>query len=103
VRPDSRLLLNVMKEIVSEEDFQERLDSVRERVDEIEVSHPALIACTMLMCSDQSLHRTRELTLKDKPDSEGVFRFMLAPTPKPKRSSWFSSASTTAAEADEDS
>lgn len=38
VRPDSRLLLNVMKEVVGEEDFEERLDAVRERVNEIEVS-----------------------------------------------------------------
>lgn len=47
VRPDSKLLLNVMKEIVHEEDFQERLDSVRERVDEIEVSMSSLHFCSM--------------------------------------------------------
>lgn len=38
VRPDSKLLLTVFKQVVEEEDFQERLDAVRARVDEIEVS-----------------------------------------------------------------
>ena len=37
VRPDSKLLLNVMKEVVNEEDFQERLDAVMDRVNAIEV------------------------------------------------------------------
>ncbi|CEQ38698.1 SPOSA6832_00147, partial [Sporobolomyces salmonicolor] len=36
VRPDSRLMLSVFREIAAEEDFQEKLDSVRDRVDEIE-------------------------------------------------------------------
>ncbi|GAA5972701.1 hypothetical protein JCM11641_002982 [Rhodosporidiobolus odoratus] len=47
VRPDSRLMLSAFKEIVAQEGFQERLDSVRDRIDEIE-----------------SLHRTSELTVK---------------------------------------
>lgn len=42
MRPDSRLLLNVCKEVVSEEDFQERLDTTRERIDAIEVSPSCL-------------------------------------------------------------
>jgi len=46
VRPDSMALLWAAREVVEEPDFQEVLDSVRERVDEIE-----------------SLHRTRELTV----------------------------------------
>ena len=46
VRPDSMALLWAAREVVEESDFQEVLDSVRERVDEIE-----------------SLHRTRELTV----------------------------------------
>ena len=47
VRPDSRLMLNVFRSICTEEGFQEELDAVRARVDEIE-----------------SLHRTAELTVK---------------------------------------
>jgi hypothetical protein len=47
VRPDSRLMLNVFREICEEPDFQDKLDNVRARVDEIE-----------------SLHRTSELTVK---------------------------------------
>jgi len=46
VRPDSMALLRAAREVVEEPDFQEMLDSVRGRVDEIE-----------------SLHRTRELTV----------------------------------------
>ena len=46
VRPDSMALLRAAREVVEEPDFQETLDSVRGRVDEIE-----------------SLHRTRELTV----------------------------------------
>lgn len=46
VRPDSMLVLRAAREVVEEEGFDELLDSVRERVDEIE-----------------SLHRTRELTV----------------------------------------
>ena len=46
VTPDSVLLLLAAREVVEEEGFDEVLDNVRERVDEIE-----------------SLHRTRELTV----------------------------------------
>jgi len=48
VRPDSMLILHAAREVVGEEGFDDLLDSVRGRVDEIE-----------------SLHRTRELTFKD--------------------------------------
>ncbi|KAJ7287228.1 hypothetical protein C8J57DRAFT_579886 [Mycena rebaudengoi] len=48
VRPDSMLILHASVEVVSEEGFDELLDGVRDRIDEIE-----------------SLHRTRELTFKD--------------------------------------
>ncbi|THH33035.1 hypothetical protein EUX98_g1147 [Antrodiella citrinella] len=48
VTPDSVLLLLAAREVVEEEGFDEALDNVRDRVDEIE-----------------SLHRTRELTFKD--------------------------------------
>jgi len=48
VRPDSILILQAAREAVEEEGFDDLLDSVRERIDEIE-----------------SLHRTRELTFKD--------------------------------------
>ncbi|KAJ3839623.1 hypothetical protein F5878DRAFT_615770 [Lentinula raphanica] len=48
VRPDSMLILLAARQVVEKEDFQEVLDSVRDRIDEIE-----------------SLHRTRELTFKD--------------------------------------
>ncbi|TFY65435.1 hypothetical protein EVJ58_g1978 [Rhodofomes roseus] len=48
VMPDSVLLLQAAQEVVEEEGFDDLLDSVRNRVDEIE-----------------SLHRTRELTFKD--------------------------------------
>src|SRR5258706_139929 len=44
VRPDSMAVLRAAREVVEEPDFQEVLDSVRKRVDDIE-----------------SLHRTREL------------------------------------------
>jgi hypothetical protein len=46
VRPDSMAVLKAAQEVVEEDGFQEVLDSVRGRVDEIE-----------------SLHRTRELTV----------------------------------------
>jgi hypothetical protein len=46
VRPDSSLILHAAREVVEEEDFEEKLESVRNRIDEIE-----------------SLHRTRELTV----------------------------------------
>jgi len=48
VTPDSELLLHAAREVVEEEGFDQQLDDVRDRVDEIE-----------------SLHRTRELTFKD--------------------------------------
>lgn len=47
VTPDSLLLLRAAREVVEEEGFDDKLDSVRERIDEIE-----------------SLHRTRELTVR---------------------------------------
>lgn len=47
VTPDSVLLLHAAEEVVEEEGFDDLLDSVRDRVDEIE-----------------SLHRTRELTVR---------------------------------------
>ncbi|KAH8918061.1 hypothetical protein BT69DRAFT_1338535 [Atractiella rhizophila] len=49
VRADGRLILNAMRKLVYKDNFQEHLNNVRERVDEIE-----------------SLHRTAELTWKDK-------------------------------------
>ncbi|KAH9919426.1 uncharacterized protein B0H18DRAFT_1086670 [Fomitopsis serialis] len=48
VTPDSVLLLQAAQKVVEEEGFDDLLDGVRNRVDEIE-----------------SLHRTRELTFKD--------------------------------------
>ncbi|KAF9485994.1 hypothetical protein BDN70DRAFT_889709 [Pholiota conissans] len=48
VRPDSNLILHAAREVTSEEGFDELLQGVRDRIDEIE-----------------SLHRTRELTFKD--------------------------------------
>jgi len=48
VRPDSMLILRAAMEVVEEDGFDDSLDSVRDRIDEIE-----------------SLHRTRELTFKD--------------------------------------
>ncbi|KAF9047399.1 hypothetical protein BJ165DRAFT_1403124 [Panaeolus papilionaceus] len=48
VRPDSNLILHAAQQVVNEEGFQELLDAVRDRINEIE-----------------SLHRTRELTFKD--------------------------------------
>ncbi|KAL0955764.1 hypothetical protein HGRIS_001979 [Hohenbuehelia grisea] len=48
VRPDSMLILHAAREVTEEEGFDELLDNVRDRIDEIE-----------------SLHRTRELTFKD--------------------------------------
>ena len=48
VRPDSMLILRAAVDVVQGEGFDELLDGVRDRVDEIE-----------------SLHRTRELTFKD--------------------------------------
>ncbi|TFK73999.1 hypothetical protein BDN72DRAFT_760579 [Pluteus cervinus] len=48
VRPDSMLILRSAQEVVSQEGFDDMLDGVRNRIDEIE-----------------GLHRTRELTFKD--------------------------------------
>lgn len=48
VRPDSNLTLQAAIEVVEEEGFEDLLNNVRDRIDEIE-----------------SLHRTRELTFKD--------------------------------------
>lgn len=42
------MLLNAMRDVVSQSDFQEVLDATRSRVDDIE-----------------SLHRTREIVIKD--------------------------------------
>jgi hypothetical protein len=47
VRPDSNLILHAAREVVEEEEFDAILEGVRDRVDEIE-----------------SLHRTRELTVR---------------------------------------
>lgn len=47
VRPDSMLVLNAAREVVEQEGFEELLEGVRDRIDEIE-----------------SLHRTRELTVR---------------------------------------
>ncbi|KAF4598672.1 hypothetical protein EYR40_007028 [Pleurotus pulmonarius] len=48
IRPDSMLILHAAREMCEEEGFDDLLDEVRDRIDEIE-----------------SLHRTRELTFKD--------------------------------------
>ncbi|KAJ3511775.1 hypothetical protein NLJ89_g3900 [Agrocybe chaxingu] len=48
VRPDSNLILHAAQQVTEEEGFDELLQNVRDRIDEIE-----------------SLHRTRELTFKD--------------------------------------
>lgn len=48
VRPDSKIILRAAMEVVQEEGFNEVLQGVRDRVDQIE-----------------SLHRTRELMFKD--------------------------------------
>ena len=47
VRPDSMLILHAAERVVDDPEFQETIDSVRDRIDEIE-----------------SLHRTRELTVR---------------------------------------
>lgn len=48
IRPDSMLIMHAAREVVEEEGFEEKLNNVRDRIDDIE-----------------SLHRTRELTFKD--------------------------------------
>ncbi|QRV98144.1 hypothetical protein RhiJN_26163 [Ceratobasidium sp. AG-Ba] len=55
IRPDSMLTLQAAREVVEEEGFDELLEGVRDRIDEIE-----------------SLHRTRELTFKDVQDGDRV-------------------------------
>ncbi|KAF8342634.1 uncharacterized protein EI90DRAFT_3149750 [Cantharellus anzutake] len=55
VRPDSALVLQAAREVVEEEGFDEILESVRERIDEIE-----------------SLHRTREVAFKDVKDGDRI-------------------------------
>lgn len=47
VRPDSMLILHAAERVVDDPEFQETIDSVRDRIDEIE-----------------SLHRTREFTVR---------------------------------------
>ena len=56
VRPNSMLILHAACEVVEEEGFDELLDNVRARIDEIE-----------------SLHRTRELTVCDQNSRRMVF------------------------------
>jgi hypothetical protein len=56
VRPDSMIVLQAAREVVEEEGFDEILDGVRDRIDEIE-----------------SLHRTRELTFKDVAPGDSVY------------------------------
>jgi hypothetical protein len=48
VRPDSMLILHAARDVVEAEGFDELLEGVRDRIDEIE-----------------SLHRTRELTVSN--------------------------------------
>ncbi|BFZ63843.1 hypothetical protein YB2330_004980 [Saitoella coloradoensis] len=57
VRADSVPMMNAFREICSEVGFEEMLENVKDRIDEIE-----------------SLHRTRELTFKDLPDDQGKVR-----------------------------
>ncbi|KAK4050464.1 hypothetical protein OIV83_003534 [Microbotryomycetes sp. JL201] len=63
VRPDSRLMLSVFRRIANEPDFQDKLDNVRDRIDQIE-----------------SLHRTAELTVKaGDADLGGFLRLNVGP------------------------
>ncbi|KAK4052905.1 hypothetical protein OIO90_004181 [Microbotryomycetes sp. JL221] len=63
VRPDSRLMLSVFRRIANEPDFQDKLDNVRDRIDQIE-----------------SLHRTAELTVKSgEADLGGFLRLSVGP------------------------
>ncbi|PVF95252.1 hypothetical protein CPB86DRAFT_711561 [Serendipita vermifera] len=55
VRPDSTLILQAAREVVEEEGFDDLLQDVRDRIDEIE-----------------SLHRTRELTFKDLAKGDSI-------------------------------
>ncbi|KAA1470590.1 hypothetical protein DENSPDRAFT_775133 [Dentipellis sp. KUC8613] len=61
VRPDSMLILQAAREVVEEEGFDEVLDGVRARIDEIE-----------------SLHRTRELTVRPLPAAPAPSSLILA-------------------------
>ncbi|KAI0036151.1 hypothetical protein K488DRAFT_76181 [Vararia minispora EC-137] len=56
VRPDSMLILEAARAVVNEEGFDELLESVRNRINDIE-----------------SLHRTRELTFKDLPEDNRIY------------------------------
>uniref|UniRef100_A0A0S1MIU1 AAA protein C-terminal winged helix domain-containing protein n=1 Tax=Phakopsora pachyrhizi TaxID=170000 RepID=A0A0S1MIU1_PHAPC len=60
VRPNSIVLLNVIREICDDEGFKERLESVLERIGDIE-----------------SLGRTRELIWKSGKDGDGVMNIKL--------------------------
>ncbi|KAH9813282.1 hypothetical protein DFH28DRAFT_1029810 [Melampsora americana] len=60
VRPNSVVMLNVIKEICNEPDFEERLESVMERISAIE-----------------SLGRTRELTWKTGKNGDGIMNIKL--------------------------
>ncbi|KAF7321531.1 hypothetical protein MKEN_00674000 [Mycena kentingensis (nom. inval.)] len=56
VRPDSMLILHAAREVCEEDGFDELLEGVRDRIDEIE-----------------SLHRTRELTFKDLGPGDKIY------------------------------
>ncbi|KAA1075085.1 hypothetical protein PGT21_028444 [Puccinia graminis f. sp. tritici] len=60
IKPNSIVLLNVIRELCNEPDFQERLDSVLERIGDIE-----------------SLGRTRELLWKSGKDGHGVMNIKI--------------------------
>ena len=66
VTPDSVLLLHAAAEVVEEDGFDDLLDSVRDRVDEIE-----------------SLHRTRELTVRVPSSSSAMFPELRVPSHRP--------------------
>jgi hypothetical protein len=53
VRPDSILLLNAAKEVVEEEGFDDMLDEVRARVDEIEGKFKLLLTLIPLLADNQ--------------------------------------------------
>ncbi|POV95723.1 hypothetical protein PSTT_16092 [Puccinia striiformis] len=60
IKPNSTVILNVIRELCNEPDFQERLDSVLERISDIE-----------------SLGRTRELLWKSGKDGHGVMNIKI--------------------------
>jgi len=64
IKPNSIVMLNVIRELCNEPDFQERLDSVLERIGDIE-----------------SLGRTRELLWKSGKDGQGVLNVKLEDRP----------------------